>query len=70
MRVKIAKGGKGPIGSKVKAPGGHFVHERQTSPKKYSTCRTITQKDGTEIRVCKVKGSKKWEKQSILKPIK
>jgi len=70
MSVTIAKGGKGPVGSAVKAPGGAFVHHRATSPGKYDTCRTITQKDGTEIRVCRIKGTDKWEKQSILTPIK
>ena len=36
MRAKVTKGGRGRVGSRVKAPGGKFVHERQTNPKKYS----------------------------------
>jgi len=70
MTIKIAKGGRGPIGSRVKAPGGKYIHERKTNPKRYSTCRTKTLKNGTKIRICKVKGKNKWERQSVLRPIK
>ena len=58
IEVEIAKGGKGPIGSEVKAPEGDYVHKRKTDPSKYTAYRTIKSK------------SEKWEVQSVLEPIK
>jgi hypothetical protein len=69
IEIETTKGGKGPIGSEVKALNGDYIHKRQTSPSKYTTYRTIKSKTGKLLRLGKTKGGK-WEVQSILDPIK
>jgi len=65
--IKVTKGGRGPIGSKVKAPGGHYVHARQAAPNKKAEYFTI-KRGGKELRMMKVNG--KVKVQSVLTPIK
>ena len=69
--VVTTKRGSAPKGTLAKAPQGKFIHDRQTTrpTSDYSTCRTMI-KGGKELRICKIKGSKEWEVQSILTPIK
>lgn len=67
MSIKITKGGKGPIGSKVKAKNGKYVHERKASPNKDAEYYTI-KKGGKLLRIMKSKGKSKV--QSVLIPVK
>lgn len=71
MSVRVTKGGKGPVGSKVKSPGGKFIHERKKAvPKKKGRWRTGTTKKGIKIRQYWDSKKKKWITQSVLKEIK
>jgi len=62
--IEITKGGKGPVGSKVKAPGGDYIHERKAAPDKKAKYFTI-QKGGKELRMMKKPGES-TEVQSVL----
>jgi len=68
MAVETTKGGKGPVGSQVKAPGGAYVHERKASPEGMTDFRTITTKSGNKIRIGHLDG--KTITQAVLKHIK
>lgn len=67
MSVKVTKGGKGPVGSKVKAPEGKYVHERKAAPDKNAEYYTV-KKGNKLIRVMKKNG--KTKVQSVLTKIK
>ena len=67
MGVKITKGGKGPVGSAVKAPGGEYVHHRKAEPEKDASYITVKQGDKL-IRIEKKGGESKV--QSVLTPSK
>jgi hypothetical protein len=62
--VETIKGGKGPIGSQVKAPGGDFIHERKAAPDKKAEYFTI-KKGGNELRMMQKPGQPA-EVQSVL----
>jgi len=62
--VETTKGGRGPIGSTVKAPDGEYIHQRKQDPDKYTDYRTI-KKNGKLLRLGKTKDGK-WEVQSVL----
>lgn len=68
MPVEETKGGRGPVGSHVKAPGGAYIHERKASPKGMTDFRTITTKSGNKIRIGHLDG--KTVTQAVLKKIK
>lgn len=68
MAYKVTKGGKGPIGSKVVAPGGGFVHERKKRPNKAAHYFTLHE-GGKEIRMMQLPHSKPVV-QSVLTPVK
>lgn len=68
MSIKVTKGGKGPIGSKVKSPNGEYVHERKASPVKNARYFTV-KKGNKEIRMMQAPG-KKPVVQSVLTRIK
>jgi hypothetical protein len=65
IEVETTKGGKGPVGSYVKAPGGEYVHSRKHDPSDYSEYRTV-KKNGKLLRLGKNKSTGKWEVQSVL----
>jgi hypothetical protein len=65
--IKTTKGGKGPIGERVKAPGGGYIHERQVSPDKEAKYYTI-KRGGKLLRIMKKPG-KSAEVQSVLTKI-
>jgi hypothetical protein len=67
--IETTKGGKGPIGSEVKAPNGEYIHKRKSSPSKYTAYRTIKTKTGKLLRLGKTKDGE-WKVQSELTPIK
>lgn len=62
--VTTAPGGKGVIGSKVKAPGGEYVHERKAAPSKKARYFTI-ERGGKLLRMMQKPGEK-TEVQSVL----
>lgn len=62
--VEVTKGGKGPIGLKVKAPGGEYIHERKAAPNKKARYFTI-EKGGKMLRMMKKPGEEA-EVQSVL----
>lgn len=64
--VETTTGGKGPIGSRVKAPGGDYIHERKKAPDKAARYFTIT-RGGKKLRMMKKKGEPA-EVQSVLTP--
>lgn len=62
--VTTTKGGKGPIGSKVKAPGGDYIHERKATPNK--SARYFTLKRGGKLLRMMQKPGESAEVQSVL----
>lgn len=62
--VKVTRGGKGPIGSKVKAPGGDYIHERKEAPSK--SARYFTIKKGGKVLRMMQKSGEPAEVQSVL----
>jgi len=70
MGIRVTKGGRGPVGSAVKAPGGKYIHKRKKSPKKYTKYITVTTNRGNKVRLGWNPRTKKWEAQSVLIKIK
>lgn len=65
MGYKVTKGGRGPVGSHVVAPGGKFVHARKATPVKGAKYITVT-RGGKKVRLMKPPGSSSFKVQSVL----
>lgn len=67
--VPITKGGRGPVGSRVKALAGKYIHARKKEPPKGDKVywRTITR---NREKIRQYWAGRKWIDQSVLTPTK